>query len=911
MNVFAPRCLLILLVLAARPAFAGTLEDARSALDTGDYERALDLLDNAGSADRAAALLRAETLELTGRADEAHELLRAEATRSRPTPEARAAYGRWLVERGEWERAVEVLDPVAEGDEVFPPARYWRAIAFDALGRRSRARLELEDFVREYNRGRARNAEDLLYVALACHRLGLYSDSNATFPDALDLAPESSAVRLAWAELFLEKYRPDEARTLLDEVLARNPRHPRALALRAHAELSLTYDLAEARRLAEAALDVRADEPYAAEVLAAIDLDAHRYDEARRRLNTVLDQWPRRLDALALLGATEYLADDAAAFAEVERRVTEVQPRPAEFYHVVGEFASRNFRYSEALALFERAVAADAGFAPAYVSLGIAYSRAGDDGRALQFLRRAFDADPFNQQAFHMVELWESTLTQYRYVDDEQLDGLRYRFHRDEASVLSRYIPDVVRSTWREYARRYGFEPAMPVSIEVFADQPTFSIRSLGLPYASQHGICFGHVVTSRSPREGDFNWRMVLEHELSHVFSLQRSRSRVPRWFTEGLAEYDTMLSREEWRREEDLAIVRALQRDELIEVGGLDAAFIGVERPEQVHEAYFQASLVVEYIGTRWGYDALVGMLDAWAASKPTPAVFSEVLGIDVDAFDVEFEAELRRRYGAMLGLVEPALWWFEDREAFEAALERDPDVADAHARAAWARVADGDAGAAYDALERALELDPRNVHARLLAGHLAYRESRWADAREHYLAAVEAGARSYTALATLGELAWQDGRGTEALGYLGRAAELFPLDPALFARTAEIHEAAGNREAALAAWTRVARLDEHDAEVALRLAATFDEAGDRARAIHFAERAANVDPFNPDLHGLYGRLAYEARDWGVARRELELLRDSGTGDRAAATRMLVDVYRSLGLDDQADAARRELHE
>mgnify|MGYP000630559800 CR=1 FL=1 len=48
-----------------------------------------------------------------------------------------------------------------------------------------------------------------------------------------------------------------------------------------------------------------------------------------------------------------------------------------------------------------------------------------------------------------------------------------------------------------------------------------------------------GNVVTLDSPRArepGTFNWQATLWHELAHVFTLQASKQRVPRWLTEGL---------------------------------------------------------------------------------------------------------------------------------------------------------------------------------------------------------------------------------------------------------------------------------------------------------------------------------------------------------------------------------------
>jgi hypothetical protein len=58
---------------------------------------------------------------------------------------------------------------------------------------------------------------------------------------------------------------------------------------------------------------------------------------------------------------------------------------------------------------------------------------------------------------------------------------------------------------------------------------------------------------------EEKFNLGMTLWHELAHVFHIQLSRSRVPRWFTEGLAEYETEHERPEWSREHDPALFAA----------------------------------------------------------------------------------------------------------------------------------------------------------------------------------------------------------------------------------------------------------------------------------------------------------------------------------------------------------------
>ena len=83
-----------------------------------------------------------------------------------------------------------------------------------------------------------------------------------------------------------------------------------------------------------------------------------------------------------------------------------------------------------------------------------------------------------------------------------------------------------------------------------------YAVRTVGLPDIGVAGVCFGRVITALSPTNHAFNWGMVLAHELAHVFAIQLSRSRVPRWFTEGLSEVETMRARPEWARHDDVAL-------------------------------------------------------------------------------------------------------------------------------------------------------------------------------------------------------------------------------------------------------------------------------------------------------------------------------------------------------------------
>ena len=99
-------------------------------------------------------------------------------------------------------------------------------------------------------------------------------------------------------------------------------------------------------------------------------------------------------------------------------------------------------------------------------------------------------------------------------------------------------------------------------------------MRTVGLPGLEALGVTFGKVVTGMSPLGGRFNWGLMLWHEVAHIFSIQLSRARVPRWFTEGISEYETSRVDPSWVRRARRALSRAGRR-QLLSVGGLSLGF------------------------------------------------------------------------------------------------------------------------------------------------------------------------------------------------------------------------------------------------------------------------------------------------------------------------------------------------
>src|SRR5262249_40971003 len=142
------------------------------------------------------------------------------------------------------------------------------------------------------------------------------------------------------------------------------------------------------------------------------------------------------------------------------------------------------------------------------------------------------------------------------------------------------------------------------------------------------------------------FNWGNVLWHELGHVFAIQMSKNHVPRWFTEGLSEYETIVRRPEWQREEDPALYAGLKDGRIPAVDAFNRAFTHVDSAEDVTMAYFAASQIIVFMAEKYGFPKIVKMMPLWAAGKRTPDVVKEALGITSEELDKQYRAWLKPR-------------------------------------------------------------------------------------------------------------------------------------------------------------------------------------------------------------------------------------------------------------------------
>ncbi|MBK7825367.1 hypothetical protein [Nannocystis sp.] len=187
---------------------------------------------------------------------------------------------------------------------------------------------------------------------------------------------------------------------------------------------------------------------------------------------------------------------------------------------------------------------------------------------------------------------------------------------------------------------------AGPLRIEVFADPDDFSVRTIGVPSLGAVGVCFGNLITSVGPYAGTHNFHQVLWHELAHVYAVKLSRGRVPRWFTEGLSEWESELADPSWARESAELLAQARREGRLRKLGELDLAFLRAQSPVMMEVAYATAAWAMRYLGETYGLPKLMLVLKGYATGATSEALFQQHLGKPMPTVEAEFDAWMHAR-------------------------------------------------------------------------------------------------------------------------------------------------------------------------------------------------------------------------------------------------------------------------
>jgi tetratricopeptide (TPR) repeat protein len=317
------------------------------------------------------------------------------------------------------------------------------------------------------------------------------------------------------------------------------------------------------------------------------------------------------------------------------------------------------------------------------------------------------------------------------------------------------------------------------------------------------------------------------LWHEIAHVITLQMSNNRVPRWLTEGISVYEEKRARPEWGREMEVTFAQALEEGKVLSLKDLNSGF---SDPRTISLAYYEASLLVDYLVGAHGEPALRRLLRTYGQGLENETALKDTYGASMEDLQAGFDQYLEKNFGRLRRALRapelPAQGATSDQ--LKQLAEANPESYPLHVMLGQALHRDGDAIAAIRALERAATLVPSAT-----------------------------GAESPHALIT------------------------------------EIAEEKGDTARAIQALDALVKIDHQDVAAARKLAAMVAPLGDPARAAAAYERVVALDPFDGTAQTSLGRLALQRRDGTAALRAFKAALAAGPADRASAHLDLAEAY------------------
>ena len=418
-----------------------------------------------------------------------------------------------------------------------------------------------------------------------------------------------------------------------------------------------TSDWEGAQNELQAALDAN---PHSVDALLfAVDhaVDAEEYEQAGRLLQRIEGVNEAHPLAWAYRAVLAHLEGDSAG--EIECRLAALRPWATnpQVDWLIGRKLSEKYRFAAGAAHQRMALEFDADYLPAQIQLSQDLLRLGKEQEGWRRAETVAKADPYDILAHNLGKL-EKRLAEFHTL---RQDGFTLRMDAREAELYGVDVLELLTEAPATLAAKYQTELPKEILIEIFPQQQDFAIRTFGLPGGAGFlGVCFGPVITATSPAaqgETPSNWRSVLWHEFCHVVTLTKTQNRMPRWLSEGISVYEERQRNKSWGQQMDPTFRAMALSEDLTPVSRLSSAFLSPQSGEALQFAYYESSMVVEYLVQEYGFESLLAVLDDLGSGHSIDAALGAAAG-GMGKLDRDFAIYLRGRAESLA----PELEWDE---------------------------------------------------------------------------------------------------------------------------------------------------------------------------------------------------------------------------------------------------------
>lgn len=824
---------MVLLLLAGSSSRADDLSDAQDLFRKGKYSEcvraASDAMKDRSSREEWSLLLTRAHLEL-GRYEEALTVITNALTRhSRSIPvhlEARQVY----LQNGRAEAAKDLLQEINElaGSRRwgYPDPPTFVALGKAALLLGADARLVLENFYNQAKKADPEYRESYLAIGELALEKYDYDLASKTFQEGLKRFRSDADMFYGLAKAFSTGERTNLIENL-DKALQHNPRHVPSLLL-----------------------------------VADHLIDAEDYTEAEKTLEKVLAVNPVHPDAWAYRAVLAHLRSDPDGEAKARQTALKYWKANPRVAFLIGQKLSQKYRFAEGSGYQRQAVKWDPDYLPARIQLAQDLLRLGQDEEGWRIAEEVHKKDAYDIVAFNLVTLRE-TLGKFRSLTNEHFTVW---MEPHEVETYGNQVVELLDRAKSALSQKYEFEPPKPTMIEVFPEQKDFAVRTFMMPGGEGYlGVCFGNVITANSPASqtaNPSNWKAMLWHEFCHVITLGLTKNKMPRWLSEGISVYEEKRADPTWGQAMIPRYREMIMKGELTPIHELSAAFLTPKTSFHLQFAYYESSLVVQFLVERFGFTALKGILKDLGEGK----AINESIEARTEAMakiEKEFAAFARQK-AEELG---PGLEWKRpegqpSRSPGEAAIEFLPPeggekwmekypknfwVLQQKAKKLIEQKKWEDAKAPLKTLIENYpdQVGHESAYLLLAAAHRGLNETNLEHQALSRVAALDAEAAE--AFLRLMELASASGDWSEVAANAERYLAVNPLVPAPYRFLGRAQEELRHGEKAIQAYQTLLKLDPPDpADVHFRLAKLLHAAGDRSAKRHVLQALEEAPRF-----------------------------------------------------------------
>lgn len=494
------------------------------------------------------------------------------------------------------------------------PIRWLGRDVLAANGRVEESKAQLQE-VAQLVTGRPsgyRDVAELVIFGQAALESG--ADPKTVFERIFEIARKADPKRrepyLAAGQLALDKHDFALAARRFDEGLKQIPddadlHYGRALAFASSDRQEMAASLATA-------LKINPRHIPSLVLMAGQRIDAEDYDGARERIQQIQKINPVHPDAAAFQAVIAHLKHEPAAEQAARELALRHWTNNPAVPHRIGAKLSQKYRFAEGAALQREALSFDRDYLPAKAQLANDLLRLGDEAEGWELVQEVYAKDGYDVTMFNLVTL-RDTLTRYTTLTNAHFT---VRMDSKEARIYGPRVLALLERARSTLTTKYGAQIADPTLVEIFADSKDFGVRTFGMPDNPGYlGVCFGRVVTANSPATnpgGTVNWEAVLWHEYCHVVTLQMTRNKMPRWLSEGISVHEERQVDPSWGEQLTPKYREMILGGELTPISRLSAAFLMPKTPLHLQFAYYEASLVVEFLIQRYGAEAIRAVLN-----------------------------------------------------------------------------------------------------------------------------------------------------------------------------------------------------------------------------------------------------------------------------------------------------------